>query len=816
MPRYFRLLWRNLRREKLYAVINITGLSLGIACSLVLGQFLRAELSYDRHNLQYERIYRVENAFTSGSSTERFATTSRMLGPMLKEQYPAQVQAFVRFSHNGNTLGKGTPIRRGDTVYYWDDTYWVDDNVFDVFTPDVLWGDPKTALKETNAVAVSEKFARAYFGDANPVGQIVTTDIGNSWKITLVYRDQPANTHLKYDMLFSASMTILRGPDDSSQRRQNLWGAGDYTYLLMSPEFRKADWARINDDFYKRFMEDTGKRRGSTWHSWLQPLADIHLHSDVSGDLPTRNPMYLYGCAAVGLFILLVACINYMNLATARATRHARSVGIRKILGASRGGLALQFLGEALGFSVVALVLGVLLVKLALAVTPLDALMDHEVSLNFLRDPALSGWLVGLAVLMGLLSGVYPALYLSHWAPLTALTGRYLAGKGSLLLREGLVVLQFTVSAAVIAATLLMTAQMHYVANKDLGFTKQNRLVVTLRGVPTLEKVPAIRSELGKDANILGIAQVNAMLGEPTAYNLVQIESNDGGMESNQLSSMPVSQEFAQVMGLSLLKGRDFPQQLLTDTGTGVLVNESLVRKMGWIEPIGKRLQLGDQMARVIGVVRDFNFKSLHTAVEPLVLRPLSTDYSRVGTVDHTFMIRKLVMNVSGRDVDRTLAHIERVVHEADPRHPFEFEFLDARLDGLYKDEHQLTRLIGIFAGICIFIACLGLFGLAAFATEQRTREIGTRKVLGATALQIILLLARRELVLVALASIIASVVAYFAIGAWLTGFAYRARIDFFIFVYATLGAAAVAFLTIALQSYRTASADPATTLRHT
>jgi putative ABC transport system permease protein len=356
---------------------------------------------------------------------------------------------------------------------------------------------------------------------------------------------------------------------------------------------------------------------------------------------------------------------------------------------------------------------------------------------------------------------------------------------------------------------------MHYVAHKDLGFTKENRLVVTLRGVPTLEKLPAMRSELGNDANILGIAQVSAMLGEQTGYSMLQIESNDGQMEPNQLSSMPVSPEFAQVMGLSILKGRDFSQQPLTDTGTSVLVNEALVRKMGWTEPIGKRLQLGDQTSHVIGVVRDFNFKSLHTAVEPFVLRPLNTDYSRVDAVNRTFVIRKLVMNVSGRDVDHTLAHIERVVREADPRHPFEFEFLDARLDGLYKDEHQLTRLIGIFAGICIFIACLGLFGLAAFATEQRAREIGTRKVLGATALQIILLLARRELVLVVLASVIASAIAYFAIDAWLAAFAYRARIDFFIFVYATVVAAAVAFLTIALQSYRVASADPATTLRH-
>jgi putative ABC transport system permease protein len=814
MQRYFALLWRNLRREKLYAVINIAGLSLGIACSLVLGQFLRKELSYDRHYPQHAQIYRVENEFISGGSTERLAATSQMLGPMLQEQYP-EVKAFVRFQHNGNTLGKGTPIRRGDAVYYWEDTYWVDDNVFEVFTPKVVYGDPKTALKQANTIAVSRRFARTYFGDANPIGEIVTTDIGTSQKITLVFEDQPENTHLKYDMLFSRNVPFLRGPDDASQRRQFLWGAGNYTYVLMDPKFKAADWKRINDDFYKRFMEDAGDSVGRKWHSWLQPLADIHLHSDVSGDLPTRNRIYLYGCAAVGLFILLVACINYMNLATARATRRARSVGIRKILGASRGGLALQFLAESIGYALAAMILGVALVKLALAVTPLDSLMDHEVTLDFLHDPALAGWLVGLALLVGLLSGLYPALYLSHWAPLTALTGRYLAGKFNLLVREGLVVLQFTVSATVIAATLLMAAQMHYVANKDLGFRKENRLVVTLRSVPTLEKVPTIRSELEGDSHILGIAQVDSMLGEPTWFSIIQIEGNDGAMERSLLAHIPVSREFAQVMGLDILTGRDFSQQLLTDAGTSVLVNEALVRKMGWKDPIGKRLQLGGEAAHVIGVVRDFNFKSLHTAVEPFLLHPLDTDYSHVGNIDRTFMIQKLVMNISGQDIQQTLAKIERVVREADPRHPFEYEFLDARLDQLYKDEHQLTRLIGIFAGICIFIACLGLFGLAAFATEQRTREIGTRKVLGATAMQIILLLARHVLLLVLIASVIASVVAYFAIDAWRAGFAYRADMNFFIFVFAAAAAALVAFLTIALQSYKAASADPVNALRH-
>jgi putative ABC transport system permease protein len=268
-------------------------------------------------------------------------------------------------------------------------------------------------------------------------------------------------------------------------------------------------------------------------------------------------------------------------------------------------------------------------------------------------------------------------------------------------------------------------------------------------------------------------------------------------------------------MGLEIVQGRDFSQDQLTDDSANVLVNDALVRDMGWAEPVGKRFQFGEQVGRVIGVVRDFNYRSLRTAVAPFALRHLNTDYSRINIINRPFAIQKLVLNISGQDIDQTLAHIGRVVREADPRHPFEFEFLDAKLDQLYKDEHQLTRLIGIFAGICIFIACLGLFGLAAFATEQRTREIGTRKVLGATPLQIILLLSRRVLLLVAVASVIASVLAYFAIDTWLAGFAYRAPVNFYIFLVAAAATAGVAFLTIALQSYRAANANPVASLRH-
>ena len=811
MHNYFAILLRTLRREKLYAAINIAGLSLGIACCLILGLFLWSELTYDRHNVKHADIYRIVNEFTTNGTTDKFAVTSRALAPMLAADYP-QIKAYVRFQSNNN--GGGVAIHHGKDTYLWEDSYFVSPNVFDVFTIRIIFGDPNSQLWKTGGLAVSETFAHKYFGNANPVGETVTTDTGIPNTIAIVFADLPPNSHLKFDILFADNLTFMRDADNPTVRRQNLWGISVYTYLLMAPGFDPNSWSRIGEEFYKRYMTDMGKALNETWHSWLQPLTSTHFQSEVGYDRPNGNSLYLYGCAAVALFILAVACINYMNLATARAMRRARSVGIRKILGASRLSLGLQFLGEAILFAMIALIIGVVIVEVVLRFTSINSLMSDQVGLDLRSHPILILWLLGIGLLMGLLSGLYPAVYLSSWAPLSALTGKHLAGKGSLRLREVLVLVQFTISAAVIACTLLMSAQMRYVANKSLGFEKENRLMVTLRGVSTIEKIPTIRTELAKDAHVLGVTQAVTRLGQDTSVNTGMIDNNDGVLSSALVTNMPVGDDFVQVMGLKILQGRDFSRRLLTDVGANWLVNEAMVRKMGWTEPLGKRIQLGLQTGRVVGVVRDFNFKSLHYKIEPFAMYTLTNDFANTPEVFRPFQQRLLVISISGDDVGQTLGHIESVMSQVDPKHPFEYTFLDDSLDQLYKSEHQLMRLIGIFAVVCIFIACLGLFGLASFTTEQRTREIGTRKVLGATTWQIIALLARRILTLVLIAAALASIVSYFAIDKWLTGFAYRASIDPLIFVLSAAAAALVAFTTVALQSYKTASADPVQALR--
>lgn len=810
MGTHLKLALRNLYREKLYALINIAGLSIAIACCIVLALYLRGELTYDHSNVNYKKIYRVVNEFTTNGTAQSFAVTSPVLGPMLKEAYP-EVKDYVRFRP---VLSSGpgeneVVYRHGDQSYYWDDVYFADPNVFKVFTFKILYGNPATALTQPNTIAVSETFARRYFGNKNPVGETMMSSNNIPLRITLVFADQPPNTHLKYDVL--GSMSNFHTPDNTTMRRRSLWGVGIYTYLVMPANYNPDDFATISKDFFAKNMAAQGRALNSTWRAWVQPLASIHYHSTVNYDLPRGNIFYLYGFAAVGLFILAVASINYINLATARATKRARGVGIRKILGAERRSLIAQFLSEATVFTVIAAVFGVVIVEIVLTLAPVQMLFGKPLVFNLMHEPGVTAAILLGSICLGLLSGVYPALYLSSWAPLTALVGRFTGGKGSIRFRQILVFAQFAISIAVIASTLLMAAQMRFVANKKLGFQKQNRIMVTLRGVKLIEQEPTLKTELKKNAHILGVTTSSAMMGQTMPVNLFKVEANDGSMQTQGFSHMAVGDDFIEVMGMHLVDGRDFSKKLLTDVGTTFVVNQAFVRKMGWTEPLGKRI--GD--GRVIGVVQDFNFKSLHSVIEPFAMTPIQNNFDNVSAAVRPFLQRLLVLDVAGSDLPATLKFVQDKMAQFDPSHPFEFEFVDDSLNKLYASERQLMALIAIFAGICIFVACLGLFGLAAFTTEQRTKEIGIRKVLGSSSLQIVFLLAKGILALVLVGAVVASIGAYFAMDQWLAGFAYRAPIDPLVFVVATAAALLVAFLTIALQSYKAASADPVDALRY-
>lgn len=806
---------RILYREKTYALINLSGLSLAIACCLILGLYLRDELTYDRHHEKHRQIFRIANEFTTSGSVDRIAFSSISLGPMLKENYP-EIKDYVRLQPLA--FNQKISVKAGEgsaqKEFYWSDIYAAEKNIFNVFTHKILYGDPKTGFNDINSAAISESFARKYFGDGNPIGKIILMDLAGAGpkKVTVVFRDLPENTHLKYSVLLP-----MQNLPPNIPPRELLFGVNVYTYLVMPENYDPDRYKTISSSFYSRYMDDRGKLLGITWKSWLQPLADIHLYSDVGYDLPTGNRYYVYGFAAVAAFILLIACINYVNLATARAARRAKEIGMRKLLGSSRLRLILRFQGEAIIFSLIAMGAGIALVKAALRFVATNDLFGKALSLNLLDQPILIFWVLGLSLLVGILSGFYPALYLSSISPLSSLVGSQRGRRGSVRFRELLVLAQFTVSVIVIASTLIMALQMHYISSKPMGFEKENRLVIKLRGLDVIEKYQVMKTELLKNSRILGVSQASAMISTDQVLPLraPMVDNKNGVQERLVASNLQVSDDFLDVMGMRMVAGRDFTKRLLTDFGTAFLVNETMVKSRGWADPLGKKIQMDQFNGRVIGVIKDFHFRSLHNTVEPLIINQLQDNFQNIPATARGAIQRVMVLKISDADVSQTLRFLQEKFSKYDPRHPFEYAFLDDSIANLYLSEKRLMKMTGIFSGVCIFISCLGLFGLASFATEQRSKEIGIRKVLGASVFQIIFMLSRRILLLVFAAAVIATVITWFAINEWLSGFAYRVGIQPGVFVLATVGVMAVAFITVALQSYKTAQTKPARTLRY-
>jgi putative ABC transport system permease protein len=462
--------------------------------------------------------------------------------------------------------------------------------------------------------------------------------------------------------------------------------------------------------------------------------------------------------------------------------------------------------------------LGAAIVEVVLKLTPANELLGKPLTLGLKEDPILLLWMLGLSLAIGLISGLYPSFYLSSIPPLSALASTAGRGSGGFRLRELLVLIQFTVAVVVIACTLVMAMQMRYVSSKPLGFEKQNRVIIQLRGLDVIEKYPVFKNELMKDSRILGMTVSQGILGMEQFSILNSLaDSEEGPPGRIILSNMAVGEDFVEVMGMQLASGRSFSKKLLTDIGTTLVVNEALVKNRGWKDPLGKRIQLGSNYinGKVIGVVKDFHARSLHSPVEPFVLYQFNDNFQNVSPAVRPAYQRVLIVQIAGKDVSQTLSFLQSKFAEYDPEHPFEYRFMDDTLDELYLSEERLMKMTGIFSGICIFISCLGLFGLAALTTEQRSKEIGIRKALGASAAQIILMLARKNLWLVLAGSIIASVIAYFAIEEWLAGFAYRVGIHPMVFVVSTVAVIAVAFITVALQSYRTAQANPALMMRY-
>jgi putative ABC transport system permease protein len=784
---------RNIGKDRIYSFLNILGLTLGITCSLFLLLYLLNELSYDRFHTQKDRIYRVVTHFTETDNQFTWPVAQIPLAQELVEQY-TEVEHAVRFIDTGRELFEN-PER--DVRFYEEDFYYVDSTIFEVFSFPVLAGDPATALVKPNTAVLTQETAQKYFGDADPLGQTFRNG-DDIYEITGLIEDVPANSSLEFDALLS------RATLPNEMGNWGSWGYGTYLLLKEGTSRQAAEdaLASINQEKLVPIFENFGV----TIDYWLQPLTDIHLKSEFGeGETGSGDIDYIYIFAAVAFFILIIAGINYMNLATARATRRAKEVGVRKTMGSFRRQLISQFLTESTLLTFIALAVSLVLV--AVLLSPFNQLAGTEISFSFLLQPEIIVGFIGIALLVGIAGGSYPAFYLSRFNPALVLKGNVTRGTGNALLRKVLVVVQFAISIAMLICTWIVYDQLQYLRDKDLGFDQEQVLVVTMPDSTIRANYEVLRNRLKESPNVLEVSTSSSRPGTGYSKNLMLVDDNDGnkvegGVGVNQYLA---HYDYVETMGIEIIEGRSFSREYATDTAA-VLVNEAMVARMQWDDPIGKEFTfMGDDEPgptySVIGVFKDYHQQSLYNLIDPLA----------IFFGDPNF---HLSIKVTPDKINETLAYVEDTWTEVNAGKPFSYEFLDEEFMSQYETDQKRGQIFTLFSALTVMIACLGLLGLAAYTTEQRAKEIGIRKVIGASVLNIVGIIYRDFFVLIAIAVLIAFPIAYFAMDRWLNDFAYQTNIKWFTFLASTLLTLIVTLGAISFHTLRAATANPVKSLR--
>lgn len=800
---YLQTALRTFRREKLCSLINLLGFSAGIACFLIAGLYLNHELRFDQHFENHKNIYRVAAARTNRDSTIYTALGPPLIGPILSNSFP-EVLGYVHF-----TRYPTLPLfREQDNVTDWDNIYGASANVFDMFSHNIIYGDATTALVEPQSIAISELVAIHYFGNDNPIGETIS-ERGIDYKVTLVFENLPDNTHLKYDALISLGPNQLMLFEGRQRAFILLFTETYYTYLEMPPHYDPSAFKGISEQYSDANLGSFDEEV-SLVHA-LEPLSEIHLNSSTERDLPRGNKSSSYILSALALAVLLVACINYVNLATARSSRRAKEIAIRKVLGATRKQLFLQFMLESLCFVFLAFLIGIGLLYFLVNFTGLNQLLETAGILSNLSQPILVFGLIVAVVIIALLSGIYPALYLASVSPNAILKGSAHSGPGATAVRRGLLMLQFTLSIIIVSSTYLMYSQLYYINGRPLGYDKQNKIFVDVKGRENILRLDSLIAELESHNSILGVTVTQSIPGEVASISTPFVETNEGTRQSMTINHVIADDKYLDVMGIQLLEGRNLDPADRDEIGRTNLVNEAFVKFMGWDEPLGKKVGTW----QVTGIVRDFHFQSLHEAVEPLVLRLDQENLEREDPQGGNRMRRKLIISLAPTGLSDTLQFIAEKWSAFNPEQPFAYGFLDESLDQLYESDRQQADLIGIAAILCIVISGLGIFALSAFNAEQNIKEIGVRRVLGASALQIVRLHFNKLVSPVLVAAVLGALVSYWIISIWLQSFYYRESLNLMAFVLSTALLIAVVFCSTAIQFYRAARQSLVSALRY-
>lgn len=785
---------RALLKDRKYTLLNILGLTAGIAFSLLLLFYIMDELSYDRFNNHADRLYRIATYVKEPSNDTKWALTQFPLAQALQRDYP-EVEQATRIARND-----GAMYKKGTQLFFEPKILYADSNVFNVFTVKFVEGDPRQALVAPNSLVLSETLAVKYFGrSANAVGQFIKNNHGTVYKVTAVIQDMPKNAHIQYTGLISMSTISAELMTD--------WSAIQvYTYVLLRPHVDARAFEKKLLPMYDKYMASILSPFNIKFTYGVQPVISIHLHSDLGGEPEEVGSIsYIYVFSISAGFLLLIACCNYTNLATARASRRNKEIAIRKVAGSSRTLLVLQFLVESVLVTFISFVLSLGCVLLLLPLY--SELSGKELASQTLFRSDTLLILLGIVLAVGFASGSYPAFYLSQFKPIVVLKGNSSRGLGSSTLRKVLVVLQFSISMVMLICTMIVYEQLKFIRNKDLGFNSQGVLYIRvhpggddLRGKlldlkNELRKVPAVQSVSTSD-NVPGSAF--------TSYRLFVVESPTGFI-NKPLDNYGIDGDFISTMGMQLVKGRNFTSTPSADTAKSVIVNESLVKHFDWKEAIGKKILFpGDTSGnyfQVVGVVKDFNQKSLYNPITPMVL------FNRPGTGN-------VEVKVALQNISATLATIESVWKSGFPGSPFQYSFLDQDYASQYAADQKRGKIFLIFSALTIAISCLGLFGLVSYTSEQRKKEISMRKVLGAGTRQIMSLFTRNYMMLVGISTLVAFPLAYFFMRQWLNLFYYKTSLDAFAFVDSALAVFLITLLTVSFQIAKAAAAKPIDNLR--
>jgi putative ABC transport system permease protein len=797
---YFLTAFRNIRKHKGYSFINIAGLAIGMACCILIIIFIMTELSYDKFHSRSGRIYRLGLDAALGERVINMPISNHPAAPTLVKDYPEVENAVII-----RPWGARTPVAYQGLQFYEGGIFWAGEPFFQVFSFPLIRGDPDTALLTVNSVVITESLGEKYFGEEDPLGKVLKLNNDTDYTITGVCRDVPHNSHFSFNMLCSLETVYAENP-----RVKDFWlNFNAYTYLLLQEGANPAQLEAKFPGLIEQYMGKQLKAIGGTMNFFLQPLTSIHLHSNLENELQGNgNILYVYIFAAIALFILIIACINFMNLSTARSAQRAREVSMRKVAGAHKGALIRQFLGETVLYSVLALVIALGLVWVALPY--FSSISGIEMTIR----PELIPWLIptflGLILFVGLAAGWYPALYLSAFEPASVLKGSIRAGKSGSRFRSFLVVGQFVVSIALIIGTSIIIHQIGYMKKKELGFDKHNLIVTQLRDRQMVQALDSIKAQLKQVPGVLGVASASLVPGgEPNGS--VFIPEGFTEDESQLMEQFQVDEDFFPTLGIEFVQGRNFSQEFSTDLEQAVIINQTAATRFGWDDAIGKTIrapgditqdsQLVWETRTVVGVIEDFHLASLHQVIAPQII------YFEPGGV--------LAIRVSPDNPVDTLERLKALWGTIDPARPLDYYYLDESFDSQYRAEERLSDIFSSFTLFAIFIACLGLFGMASYTAEQRTKEIGIRKVLGATVPGVVALLSRDFVKLVLIANLVAWPLAYFVMNSWLNNFAYRRGIALWIFLLTGAAALGIALATVSYQSIRSALSDPVRAIKY-